>query len=127
MPQHAGNSLRQGCQFYHWHYLNGTIFRQRGKAPDNPMPLLLFFLPLHVMSLLLEGFLLTTIKRNISIFNSIYWNCIKTLWKERSALLHMRYMVQKSRKISLRVFCSTFILLPHKFHLLIKYGVPEIR
>lgn len=92
-----------------------------------PAPLFQIMLPIHLIMLLVEGLLLTLIKREPKIFNTIYLAVIKAAWRERLHLCALRRRFQSQRLIGTWQFLSVFIWMPHKLLLLLKYGVPKIR
>lgn len=92
-----------------------------------PPPFFQLLFPLHIFLLLMEGVLLAAIKSDLGLLNSIYLACLKSLWRERHRLLHLRCSIQKSRRIKARQFFSAFVFMPHKLRMLFKHGVPEIK
>ena len=92
-----------------------------------PSPFFQLIFPLHIFLLLFEGILLAIIKKDVSLWHSIYLSCIKSLWKNRHNLCHSRKNIQNSRAISSLKFFSPFSLMPHKLSMLIKHRIPEIR
>jgi len=112
-----------------------TTFGRRKKSERNktyvmlicyPSVSLWVVLPLHILILCIEGFILSLIKRDQKIWKEIYWNCIKEVWSRRIDLLQWRNQVQQLRCISQRLFFSPFSLFPHKLHMLYKYGLPKV-
>lgn len=84
-------------------------------------------IPLHLMLLTAEGFLLSIKKRDWYIWKDIYKSCCNTLWCRRRELARMRQKIQKERTVSSRSFYSMHSLIPHKLRMLMKYGFPEIK
>lgn len=91
-----------------------------------PTALLCLILPLHIVSLIFEGLLLSLIKMNPILLKEIYFHSIIEIWNERLNLLSMRKKTLDLKKISVFNYFSTFQLLPHKFRMLIKHGLPHI-
>lgn len=92
-----------------------------------PAPLFHVIFPLHIVLLLLEGVCLALIKRDWSLFRSIYLACINALWDERKRLFWLRKKIQAEKTIGLRAFWSVFGVIPHKLRMLLIHGLPEIR
>lgn len=91
-----------------------------------PTALLCIILPVHIVLLMIEGLLLALIKMNPTLLKEIYFHAIIEIWNERRNLLSMRKKALDSKKISVFNYLSTFQLLPHKFRMLIKHGLPHI-
>lgn len=91
-----------------------------------PSPVIYLLFPMHIFLLVIEGMLLTFIKKDLKIWSKIYYPCMKSLWVERKRLLRMRSEIQLQRKISCREFFSVFSLLPYKLKMLLKYGLPKL-
>ena len=84
-------------------------------------------IPLHLMLLLAEGFLLSIIKRDWRIWTDIYKPCLKALWFERRELFRLRRKIQNKRTVSSRSFYSVNSIVPHKLTMLLKYGLPTVK
>ncbi len=84
-------------------------------------------LPLHILFLCIEGFILSLIKCEKKIWDKIYWNCFKEVWLRKNKLWKIRKLVQQSRHLSQLSFFSQFSVFPHKFRLLLKHGLPKIK
>lgn len=93
-------------------------------APSSWMYIILF---LHVILLMLEGWMMTLTKQDCRFWRDIYAPCFQSLWRERSRLWGVRKSVQKSRAVSAVVFFSVFGLIPRKLYLLARYGLPQVR
>ena len=91
-----------------------------------PSPAIYLLFPIHIFLLIIEGMLLTIIKKDLRIWSEIYFSCMKSLWKERKCLLSMRSEIQLQRRISYLDFFSVFTFLPHKLRMLLKYGLPKL-
>lgn len=92
-----------------------------------PWPALIPILPLHLLLLLVEGVLLSSIKRDFGLFRNVYLTCPLALWKERKRLHVLRSSIQAKNKISMCGFFSVFHWLPYKLKMLVNYGIPEIK
>ena len=92
-------------------------------------PSFLFYLifPLHIFLLIFEGITLSAFKKDISLWQSIYWPCLRSQWGNRHLLYHLRKRIQKRRRIPLKKFIAPFVFTHHKLSMLIKYRLPEIR
>ena len=91
-----------------------------------PAPFFQLLLPLHLLLLLLEGMVLATIKRDASLFRTVYLGCLISLWKDRQRLASIRHRVQGERICGRAGFFAVFDWIPHKIRLLFRHGVPEI-
>ncbi|MCF8068382.1 MAG: glycosyltransferase [Desulfobacterales bacterium] len=85
-----------------------------------------FIFPLHLILLFGEGLLLCTIKKDSTIFKSIYFHVFVSLWSNRKRLLRLRKKFQNEKKINSLNYFSTFSLIPHKLRMLLKHGIPEL-
>ena len=92
-----------------------------------PAPMFQLIFPLHLVLLVLEGAALALIKREWILFQDIYLACLKALWRERGRLRRLRREIQAGRRVSIKQFFSVFGLMPHKFSMLLRHGLPEIR
>lgn len=112
-----------------------TTFRRRALSERNksfvmiatcPGIMLGIVLPLHLIQLLAEGIILSLVKRQWRLFQTIYWGCLKALWQERVNLSHLRRDIQAKRQIRIRMFYSVFQLFPHKLSMLLRHGWPQV-
>jgi GT2 family glycosyltransferase len=92
-----------------------------------PTPFFELLFPLHVLLLLFEGVVLSTIKAERELLHSIYLPCLRSLWMNRHLLRCLRRDVQSSRRIGSRQFFSVFLPMPRKLKMAQRYGLPEIR
>lgn len=92
-----------------------------------PTPLLQLILPIHLSLLLVEGLVLTFLKKEWRVFWDIYLACLQSLWRERKRLFRLRQEIQAGRTIPWWAFVAPFIWRPHKLRLLVKHGLPSIR
>lgn len=92
-----------------------------------PVIWLLPLLPIHLLLLIFEGVTLSLLKRDMVIWSSIYWACLRGLMYEARRVLAERGRIQQTRIATLRDWTSAFIWFPHKLKMLSRYGLPEIR
>lgn len=113
-----------------------TTYRRRALSERNksfvmaltyPSPVVQCLFPLHLVLLLVEGLMLSLIKREWNLFTNIYLAVLKDLWRGRGRLHRMRRMIQVARRRNITSFFSVFVFYPHKLRLLLKHGVPEIQ
>ena len=91
-----------------------------------PAPILVAVLPVHLLSLLLEGTVLAVARGRYSIFSGIALHAIKSLWQYRHQLRRCRKRIQNERVISAIRFATLLSPIPHKLRLLIRHGLPKI-
>lgn len=113
-----------------------TSYRRRALSERNksfsffvcwPTALVYPSFTLHLILLSLEGLLLSTIKADRNILESIYLPCMASVWKERNRLLQERSKVQRSTRIGLVRFLRVFTPVPYKVKMLVRFGLPAIR
>lgn len=92
-----------------------------------PTPVFQIVFPLHLLLLFVEGVLLFLVKRDIRLWQQIYLPCFQALWRQRISLLALRRKLQAKREASVLTFFKAFTLLPHKFRMLLRHGLPEVR
>jgi GT2 family glycosyltransferase len=92
-----------------------------------PVLVMLVVLPLHLMLLIIEGFLLSLIKRDFRVWREIYWNCLRGIWAHRKILKQTRNRIQQERKVTMCAFFKPYTLFPHKLRMLWRHGLPEVR
>lgn len=88
---------------------------------------LLIFLPLHILLLVMEGLLLSLLKWDIAIWQSIYWKSLISLSKNFARAMQERQRINALHRITLRKWSRPFTWLPHKLRLLIRHGTPHIQ
>lgn len=136
---HSGFRHRVGHSFGGGRVHRGrlaTTLRRRALSERNktfvmtiyyPFPFFQLIFLIHIALLLIEGFILSFVRRNLSLLDLIYLECMRSLWQRRDLLCRVRKEVQMSRRISFSEFFSTIIFVPHKLTLLFKHGLPTIR
>lgn len=92
-----------------------------------PVLPMFFTLPLHLLSLFVEGGMLALSKWSIRPWGEIYAPLMPCLWRTRHTLIMLRRDIQPSRRISLHAWFETFVWLPRKLVMLIRYGMPHMR
>lgn len=112
-----------------------TTFRRREKSERNKTSVMIIcypvlgaltIIPLHLSLLCLEGIVLSLVKHDKRIWEKIYVKCFKDVWLNRQLLLERRKLVQRNKFVSLRSFFVPFSFFPHKVHMLLKYGIPQV-
>ena len=113
-----------------------TTFRRRALSERNksyvmvlcyPATFFLILFPLHLLLLMMEGAMLTLLKRDIRLWGLIYQPCLNDLWRERYHLAIRRNAIQASRSIRVVSFLKVFKWYPQKLAMLWQYGLPKIR
>ena len=88
---------------------------------------LALLLPIHALTLLLEGIVLSAIHRDLSLLTDIYLAALRALPGQSGTLRAMRTQIQSGRRASAAAFFSAFTPFPHKLRLLFRHGIPRIR
>jgi GT2 family glycosyltransferase len=91
-----------------------------------PLPLFLAIFPLHLLLLLVEGILLSLLKRRAAYLKRIYLPVFGDLWKYRRQWWEVRTHTQQSRRLASTDFLSAFDWLPYKLRMLARYGLPHL-
>ena len=91
-----------------------------------PSLLMWFLLPLHLLLLLIEGVVLSLLRREWRSLSDIYLPVPLACWRERGRLRNLRREVQAARRIGVRIFLASFRLLPHKLVMLFRHGLPRL-
>lgn len=92
-----------------------------------PFAIFLAIFPIHLFLLVSEGLLLALVKRDWSLFRTIYLNSLESLWSERKRLFDLRRTIQARRKINSAQFIAGFLFLPYKLVLLFRHGFPHFK
>jgi GT2 family glycosyltransferase len=92
-----------------------------------PAPMLLFLLPLHLLTLIVEGIVIAAAKTDAGLWRDIYFSCLASLVTECARLRRARRAIQTSRTATLSDFFSAFSWFPHKLRMLARHGLPEVR
>ncbi len=113
-----------------------TTYRRRRLSERNktftlfictPGALLWLLLPMHLLTLTLEGFALSLLRRDARLWREVYANVWVTLWTQRRTLHNQRLCVQASRCPTAQSYLHVFTLLPRKLVMLLRYGLPRVR
>lgn len=91
-----------------------------------PGPTLLLLLPLHLLMLMVEGAVVSAIKRDARLWTDVYVACFKSVVRERHRLHDERRRIQARRAGPLCDFFSAFFWFPHKLRMLLRHGFPEV-
>ena len=91
------------------------------------VPVLFVVMPIHLILLIIEGFLLSLIKWDFQVWREIYWKCLSEIWAHRKILRQTRKRIQQEREVSVSVFFKPYTLFPHKLRMLWRHGFPEVR
>lgn len=92
-----------------------------------PAPLSYVLIPLHLFLLIIEGVLLSLVKKDRRIWTDIYQSCMKSIWSRRQELVRLRNEIQNKRTASSRFFYSVHSIIPYKLTMLLKYGLPSLK
>lgn len=132
-------------RFHHWigRNLGGgkssgpvkTRYRRRRLTERNkcfvmaivtPAPLVILLLPVHLLLLVMEGLLLSLVKRDFRPWREIYRPALAGFWAKRRQVRAERAMVQATRRVTIRMFLATFSPMPFKLQVLIRHGLPKL-
>jgi GT2 family glycosyltransferase len=92
-----------------------------------PWMLLLALLPVHLVTLFVEGALIAILKRDAGLWRDIYAPLLPSIWAKRNWLRKSRAVIQGKRKLNVKEFFTVFSYFPYKLKMLMKYGLPEVR
>jgi len=92
-----------------------------------PTLMLVIFLPIHLFLLIVEGCILSLIKRQPRLFSLIYLNVLISLWNNKAFLIQQRKNITKLKVLPLRKFVSYFVYYPYKLKMLFKHGIPSLK
>jgi len=113
-----------------------TTFRRRALSERNktfvmvvtcPTSLLLLLIFCHFTLLMVEGLLLSLLKRDSSFWWSIYAPLLPSLWHRCAALKELRRSVQNQRRLNVSQWLAAFRGYPYKLEMLAKHGWPDVR
>lgn len=114
--------------------LNTTLKRRRLSERNKTFVLFLCtptfamwaLLGLHLVSLLLEGIVISTVRLDLRIFTDVYANVPCALVRDRKQLSRLRRRIQKQRTSSVLAYLRTFIWRPYKLIMLRRLGIPKV-
>lgn len=111
-----------------------TTYHRRALAERNksfamficyPSPFFYAVFPIHLALLAVEGALVSCLKRDSTLWKTIYWNCIREVWSNRSKLWRRRGEAQ--RDVRRRAdFFRGLTLVPYKLKMLAVHGLPGV-
>lgn len=113
-----------------------TTYRRRYFSERNKTAVMVICTPtwlvwplfaLHLAVLVVEGMLLSLLKRNARVWREIYGPALAYGLCEFGTLSARRRKVQRDRRILLRAYLHAFTAMPRKFVLLRRHGVPNVR
>jgi GT2 family glycosyltransferase len=135
---HSGYRHRQGASFGGNRVASGgllTTYRRRRLSERNktavmvictPTRLVWVLLAVHVISLVVEGAVMTILRRKTSIWREIYKPTLRLVFCGLGDLYERRAQAQSSRQITLSAYRSSFVAFPQKLLLLKRHGLPTI-
>ncbi|MEO9214614.1 MAG: glycosyltransferase [Rhodanobacter sp.] len=91
-----------------------------------PAPAMWILLTIHIITLLLEGLIVSAARMNHRIFLTVYLNVPLALMRDQKNIRALRRKAQDARTASARTFFHAFSLLPRKLTLLLRFGIPRI-
>ena len=92
-----------------------------------PAPFMWPLLTLHLVILLLEGFILSTIRFDLRLWREVYLHTPTSLWLHRQLLRAYRKEIQASKRVPRKKFFECSTLIPRKLVMLWRYGLPKLR
>jgi GT2 family glycosyltransferase len=134
----SGFKHRVGSSFGGGKVVSGrlsTTFRRRSLSEQNrtfvqalvcPSPVVFFLLPLHLISLFIEGALLALAKQEADVLHCIYLPALRSFWVSRNQITGLRREIQKNRRVSIISYFSLFTSVPYKLRMLRRHGLPAI-
>lgn len=84
-------------------------------------------LALHLAMLTLEGALLSLLKRDGHVWREIYSPAMAHVFRGLHPMRDRRHQQQRMRRVSLRTYLRVFTIVPRKFGLLLRHGLPRVR
>ena len=136
--EESGYLHRQGGSFGGNKPLRGKLsstFRRRRLSERNKTFSLFVMTPtivmwplllIHLTLLLIEGIILSVLRRDLKACTQIYLNVPRELFYKRVTLGKARRKLQGACLVSLTSFGKPFKILPHKFTMLCRYGLPTL-
>ncbi len=113
-----------------------TTYRRRRLSERNktfamvictPGAALWLLLPLHLLALTLEGFVLSLLRRDARLWREVYAGVWGALWTRRKQLRAQRHAVQSAPHRMPRRYFSNFVPRLRKLDMLLRHGAPDIR
>jgi len=112
-----------------------SSFRRRRLSERNKTFALIIFTPtpaawlllgIHLLTLFIEGTIVSLARWDFRIFHEIYANVPRALVKDRGIILLLRRQVRTNRRISARAYFRPFLWVPRKLAMLLRFGMPKI-
>ena len=112
-----------------------SSFRRRRLSERNKTFALIIFTPtpaawvlltVHLLTLLIEGFVVSMARWDLRILREIYANVPVALVHDQKTIRMLRRQTRNLRRTSVKAYFSAFSLLPRKFMLLLRFGIPRI-
>ncbi|WP_027950844.1 glycosyltransferase family 2 protein [Haliea salexigens] len=136
--QGSGYRHQQGSSFGGNRALKGRLnsnYRRRRFSERNktftlfvmtPTIIMWPLLSIHIIALVVEGLIFSTVRRDLKAGINIYLNVLRELTVERSVIGAARSKHQAKRGATLLNYTAPFRVLPHKLAMLRKYGFPTL-
>lgn len=135
----SGYDHRQGASFG-GNRTNGrrlsTTYRRRYLSERNragmilvctPTPLAWLLFSAQLLAILIEGSIVSFLKKSVTPWTRIYWAAFRDIISKTATLRIERARIQPMQRIGWRRYLSVHSVLPHKFYIAFKKGLPEIR
>lgn len=84
-------------------------------------------LAMHILLLLIEGTILSIVRRNFRLFRKVYLNVLTSLHLNRKLIMLSRRSSQTEIGITGKDYAQTFTLRSRKLSMLLLYGWPSVR
>lgn len=135
----SGYRHRQGISFGGNRVVSNrlrTTYRRRALSERNktyvlfvltPTILMWPLLATHLIALIMEGLILSLIKRSTTSLSEIYWPVIPSLSRNRHLLRKHRQSEQGKRRVGISSYMATTLLHLRKVSMLWHHGVPDIK
>jgi GT2 family glycosyltransferase len=91
-----------------------------------PNPIFFIVFPLHIFLLFFEGIVLTVVKKDVKIMDSVYLSALRAFWRKRKKIFRLRRVIQKEKHITCKKFFDVVSPVPYKLSMFMKHGFPEI-
>lgn len=139
VAQASGYRHRQGKSFGGNRIDTGklsTTYRRRYFSERNKTATLVICTPsllvwpllaLHLAMLTVEGALLSLLKRKLRVWREIYGPAMAYVLRGRHSMRARRHEQQRLRSVGLRTYFQAFTVMPRKFVLLWRHGIPRVR
>lgn len=92
-----------------------------------PIGFLIFVLPFHMLILALEGFTLLIFGTPWKKVRTIYFSLPQRLFEHFDSVMSTRSEIQSRKTLGSMKYFRNFHLLPQKFVMLLRHGIPKVR